>query len=254
MIKTYTYILLLALLCTSNAHAQTVAIDPTETGGAFSLHSNDASHPCISDAQYDEIDRACNESRHRLGLDQTGQRQTTATSLSWPLQMANGLDDCSYYFVSAYVDEDSTAGIKDWHCGTNTYDGHRGTDIAIFPYPFYKMDHDQVEVIAAAAGTILFKSDTTVYDKNCAGNSAQANYIVIQHADGTYAYYFHMKHNSVTTKTVGQTVAVGEHLGIVGSSGNASGPHLHFEVRTSTGNTAFKDPWSGSCNHLNASS
>jgi len=44
---------------------------------------------------------------------------------------------------------------------SNTYDGHHGTDIAIWPYSFYKMDNNQIEVIAAAAGTITQKMMVT---------------------------------------------------------------------------------------------
>ncbi len=81
-----------------------------------------------------------------------------------------------------------------------------------------------------------------------------ANSIIIQHADGTYALYWHMKNGSVTSKTVGQTVEVGEYLGVVGSSGSSSGPHLHFEIRTSAASNSYKDPFSGTCNLLNATS
>ena len=245
------YTCLWFLSFTQTSRAQLLTADPTETGGPYPLSANSETSPCISESQYDYIRSQCDLNIARLGLTPAGAR--SAVSLSWPLRQANGLQDCGYYRISAYVDEDSTAGIKDWNCGSNTYNSHRGTDIATYPYPFYKMDNDQVEVIAAAPGTILFKSDTS-FDKNCNGSSNQANFAVVQHSDGTLAYYFHMKKHSVTTKTVGQTVALGEDLGVVGSSGDASGPHLHFEVRTSTANTDYKDPWSGSCNHLNANS
>jgi murein DD-endopeptidase MepM/ murein hydrolase activator NlpD len=81
------------------------------------------------------------------------------------------------------------------------------------------MDNNLVEVIAAAPGTILAVHDGE-FDRNCTSNSLTANYIMIQHADGSQALYWHMKNVSVTTKTVGQTVTAGEHLGVVGSSGS----------------------------------
>jgi hypothetical protein len=115
------------------------------------------------------------------------------------------------------------------------------------------MDNNQVEVIAAAAGTIIQKADGN-FDRNCASNTMTANSIIIQHADGTYALYWHMKSNSVTSKVVGQTVVQGEYLGIAGSSGSSSGPHLHFEIRTGSTSTTYKDPFSGPCNTLNANS
>src|SRR6185369_4402412 len=53
---------------------------------------------------------------------------------------------------------------------------------------------------------------------------------------------------------IGQPVAAGDYLGIVGSSGSASGPHLHFEVWSGSTVATRIDPYSGSCNLLNASS
>lgn len=215
---------------------------------------NDASHPCISDAMYQIIEQRCSTNVHALGLDHLGSQRNNPVALNWPLRMANGLSDNSYYIISAYVDQDQSSGSsKDWNCGANTYDTHRGTDICTYPYPFYKMDNNQVEVVAAAGGIIIDKHDGE-FDKNCVHSNAQANYIVIEHADGTFANYFHMKKNSLTSKNIGESVAVGEYLGVVGSSGDANGPHLHFEVRTANSTSAYKDPFAGGCNSLNTTS
>jgi murein DD-endopeptidase MepM/ murein hydrolase activator NlpD len=255
MIKVSTSIcLVLGCLISYTAPAQNVNEDVQESGGEYPIVVNDAAHPCISPAEYERIASECAANRHRLGLDRIPKKAESTPLFEWPLRMANGLNDCSYYLISAYVDEDTTAThIKDWHCGTVTYDGHLGTDIATFPYPFYKLDNNLVEVIAAAPGTIMNKVDGNT-DKNCAANSLTANYIVIQHADGSAAYYFHMKKNSLTSKAVGQTVAMGEYLGVVASSGDATGPHLHFEVRTALYGPVVVDPWAGTCNIHNAAS
>ena len=222
-------------------------------GGSYSLEINSAEHPCISAQEYEWIEKRCAENIQLLGLT-NNERGTNSTTLSFPLKPATALTDCGYYHVSAGVDQNTATGaIKDYNCGTATYDGHGGTDFSIWPYNFYKMDNNLVEVIAAAPGTILYKSDGH-FDKYCASNSDTANYIIIRHADGSQANYFHMKKNSVTTKTVGQTVVTGEHLGFVGSSGNSSGPHLHFEVWSGSTSATRIDPFSGACNTLNANS
>jgi hypothetical protein len=57
-----------------------------------------------------------------------------------------------------------------------------------------------------------------------------------------------MKNGSTTTKNVGDMVAVGEYLGIVGSSGISTIPHLHFEVLTDETFSVVVDPYLGSCN------
>lgn len=215
---------------------------------------NDAQHPCITPQEYSVLNEQVNHNLKILGLDKSVHRNSLTTALIWPLQLSTGFSQCEYHFIGAYVDQNTaTTAIQDYDCGTNTYDGHHGTDIAIWPYSFYKMDNNQVEVIAAAAGTIIQKNEGN-FDRNCGSNSLTANSIIIQHSDGTYALYWHMKKNSLTSKTVGETVSTGEYLGVVGSSGSSSGPHMHFEIWTGTTAATYKDPFSGACNLLNASS
>ncbi|WP_030801705.1 M23 family metallopeptidase [Streptomyces sp. NRRL S-337] len=58
---------------------------------------------------------------------------------------------------------------------------------------------------------------------------AYGNAIVIQHANGVYTQYAHL---SAIQVHVGQQVGAGQQIGLSGSTGNSTGPHLHFEVRT----------------------
>ncbi len=215
---------------------------------------NTSANPCISEEEYQLLQAECFTNIKNLGLDKVARKSTAATLLNWPLRGGNGLKEKDYHFIGAYVDHNKTVGaIKDYNCESNTYDGHQGTDIAIWPFGLYKMDNNHVEVIAAAAGTIVQKADGN-FDKNCGKNALTANSIIIQHADGTYALYWHMKKNSVTTKKVGDAVIAGEYLGVVGSSGSSSGPHLHFEIRKTLAQTDYQDPFAGSCNLINANS
>lgn len=249
--------ILLLLICFSpgNLNSQDlVAASKNEALVEYPGLVNDAHNPCISAGEYQILNEQCAENCKRLGLTKNVTLNTVSTSLIWPVRPAGNLNDCGYYFIGAYVDQNTAAGaIKDFNCGTNTYDTHRGTDIAIWPYGFYKMDNSQVAVIAAAAGTIIQRADGN-FDRNCSSNNLTANSIIIQHADGSQAFYWHMKKNSVTSKTVGQTVVAGEFLGMVGSSGSASGPHLHFEVHSGATAASYQDPFSGACNTLNANS
>lgn len=215
---------------------------------------NNSHFPCISSEEYAALEIQCAANIRILGLDKSLLKNRQTTSLIWPLKAAEGFTDCDFYFIGAYVDQNTSLGLKqDYDCGSNTYDGHHGTDITLWPYGFYKMDNNQVEVIAAAAGTIIQKEDGN-FDRNCAANNLTANSIIIQHADGSRALYWHMKKNSLTNKVLGQTVAQGEYLGVVGSSGSSSGPHLHFEVWSGSSNTTYIDPYSGICNTINNTS
>ncbi|MDF9814830.1 M23 family metallopeptidase [Streptomyces sp. SPB162] len=67
----------------------------------------------------------------------------------------------------------------------------------------------------------------TVVDAGWGG--AYGNNIVIKHASGTYTQYGHLSKIEVS---VGQTVSTSQEIGRSGSTGNSTGPHLHFEART----------------------
>lgn len=63
--------------------------------------------------------------------------------------------------------------------------------------------------------------------------------VVIRHADGRYSQYAHLSAISVRD---GQSVGGGQRIGRSGSTGNSTGPHLHFEVRTGPGFGTDIDP------------
>ncbi|MFB7243727.1 peptidase [Streptomyces populi] len=65
--------------------------------------------------------------------------------------------------------------------------------------------------------------------------------VVIRHADGRYTQYGHLSAISVRA---GQSVVAGQRIGRSGSTGNSTGPHLHFEVRTGPGFGSDIDPMS----------
>ncbi len=178
----------------------------------------------------------------------------TATSFGFPLRQAPGFNDPGFYGISNFVDVDPTTGAKDFNCGIRTYDAHAGTDFFTVPFWWKKKNENAVEIVAAADGIIVAKAQTRP-DTVCANCPAGApddcfkwNAVYLKHADGTISMYGHMKQNSLTSKVVGDAVSKGEFLGIVGSSGNSSGPHLHFEVWQDDTFTNLLDPWGGTCN------
>ncbi|MFJ9682820.1 peptidoglycan DD-metalloendopeptidase family protein [Streptomyces sp. NPDC101194] len=68
---------------------------------------------------------------------------------------------------------------------------------------------------------------------------AYGNQVVIKHADGHYSQYGHLSSISVSA---GQSVSTGQQIGLSGATGNATGPHLHFEVRTGPAYGSDIDP------------
>lgn len=65
-------------------------------------------------------------------------------------------------------------------------------------------------------------------------NYSYGNYVIINHHDGTYTLYAHGQAGSICVSP-GQKVEQGQQIMRVGSTGNSSGPHLHFEVRVAPG-------------------
>lgn len=233
-------------------HAQSINTIEDGQGAEYIAGNNDAANPCITAEQYRVIEQRCEDNIRLLGINTFVEKGANPPALQWPLAAASGFADCGFHFIGAFVDQNTASGsIQDFNCESNTYDGHHGTDIATWPYSFYKMDHSSVEIHAAAAGTIIDKHDGE-FDRNCGSNNLTANYVIIQHADGSRILYWHMKNGAVTTVAIGQPVAAGDYLGVVGSSGSSSGPHVHFEVWAGSTGSSYNDPYSGNCNLLNA--
>jgi len=153
----------------------------------------------------------------------------------------------SDYWMVNFMDEDTTpVKIKDYQCGNYTYDGHEGTDFVI--RSFAKMDSG-VYVVAACDG-VVFKVVDGLYDRNKISdkNKKLGNYIAIDHGDSLYAYYAHLRKFSAFVKS-GDSVKKGQKIGLVGSSGNSSDPHLHFELYLGQ---KLVNPFVGNCNRTKA--
>lgn len=100
------------------------------------------------------------------------------------------------------------------------------------------------QVVAIAAGKVISAVDNGCggshiggspacpYGKSCkAANIGYANYIMIEHYDGTYSVYGHLKTGSFTVHE-GDVVEQGTPIAQTGAAGKATGPHLHLEIRT----------------------
>lgn len=174
--------------------------------------------------------------------------------LKWPVRKAISVAANEVEFLSQHVDQDTGGGILDWNCGTRTYDGHNGTDIGVGPYPWYQMRRDEGIAVAAAPGVIVEIVDNFP-EESCDTNQKDGNVVVVQHDDGSYAAYAHIRTGSATHRSVGDPVYVGEYIGVIGSSGISSGPHLHFHVGffetvNNVEQFVYQDPWDGACNNI----
>lgn len=131
-----------------------------------------------------------------------------------------------------YVDHDRTKGSKDYACGNQSYDTHKGTDFMIRSF---RELQGGVIVRAAANGVVMGTRDG-MKDKDFRRIPAEqlkgkecGNGIRINHGQGWYTQYCHLRKNSVRVKKA-QKVQKGDIIGFVGNSGRAQFPHLHFQV------------------------
>src|SRR5919202_706676 len=156
--------------------------------------------------------------------------QPSAPFLSLPLDRM--------YTISAFFDHDApflqTNGSIVTYRGdqrtTLAYGGHTGWGYAAKP---------PAPVLAAASGTVVFTGNA---DDNCGAKA-----VIIDHGNGYRTLYWHL--SELLAKP--GPVARGDKIGIVGSSGCATGPHLHFQVEFLGRDTdpygwcgpTGKDPW-----------
>lgn len=100
-----------------------------------------------------------------------------------------------------------------------SYPGHTGVDVNI--------NVVGKNVVAVKSGTVVIS--TALRNSNGTYRS-YGEYVVINHHDGTMTLYAHMLSGSRKVE-YGDTVVQGQILGTVGSTGNSTGTHLHFEVK-----------------------
>ena len=212
-----------------------------------------APHADRPDAAFEaRFQQAIEANIRALGLDRQPVEKN-ASALIHPLLPGAPFAQADRHGVSGFVDLNPAFPnyVRDYSCGTRTYDtaagyNHAGTDYFITPFPWQTMAQGTVQVRAAAPGTLVAKLDGR-HDRNCTWEPpTEANAVAIRHADGTVGRYLHLKRGSVTSKAVGASIAAGEVLGLVGSSGISKGPHLHFELSNALGQTI--DPHTGQCN------
>lgn len=156
--------------------------------------------------------------------DQQGSSGSTTTTTTRPSSGSGGVISLTYP-----VPLQTTIT-----CAFGAYTGHSGAD---FSCPTGS------SVVAAESGTVIISADL----KNADGSyRSYGRYIVIRHdkktASGDTVYTLYA-HNSVRLVSEGEYVEKGQQIAKSGSTGNSTGPHCHFEVRTpSSAYASCKNP------------
>ncbi|MFR9800499.1 peptidoglycan DD-metalloendopeptidase family protein [Streptomyces sp. MS06] len=97
--------------------------------------------------------------------------------------------------------------------------------------------HTGVDFVVPSGTSLKAVAGGTVVSAGWGG--AYGNQVVIKLHDGYYAQYAHLSQLSVSA---GQTVSAGQQIGLSGATGNVTGPHLHFEIRTTPNYGSDVDP------------
>lgn len=217
-----------------------VGMAPGQVVGGFvdggPLGEVPAGHSCIT-----QVERAAVDAQVQAYLQAHGQTESAGAGCGtfdfYP--MAGRL--AGELWIHNYVDLDLAIGpILDWNCRDFTYDGHLGSDTQIRSFAEQLIG---VPIYAACDGTVVAVQDGHP-DMNTVPAGQPTNYVIVDHGNGRMAYYWHLKNGSVLP-SVGQAVVAGEQIGLTGSSGNSTYPHLHFEVKD--GGSVF-EPFTGPCN------
>lgn len=126
-------------------------------------------------------------------------------------------------------------------CAFNGYPGHKGCDFSTGGTTGHK-------IVAVDSGMVIVSKDITCDRSTCkksyhgSGYCSYGRYIVIMHdkpnKNGETVYTLYA-HNSSRSVSEGQHVNKGQQIALSGSTGNSTGPHLHFEVRL--GNGSYSD-------------
>jgi murein DD-endopeptidase MepM/ murein hydrolase activator NlpD len=142
---------------------------------------------------------------------------------SWILGAQNAKHDDSYIYRFPFA-PGSSYRVSQGFNGKTTHFGHSQ----------YAIDFAMnigTKIYAARDGKVAkTKSDSNI---NGIGRefSKYGNFVTIEHSDGTFATYYHLKQHGTAVK-VGDAVQRGDFLAYSGNTGYSSGPHLHFAVFT----------------------
>jgi len=230
---------------------------------------------CVTEANYQEFLKPILEqnisklrSEGKINFENDAKLADGTVPLSWPLRMTGDYKDIDgvndYFVITNFADLNHDEYYRlDWKCATydnaRNYDQHNGADILPYPYPWQMMEDESIDIVAAADGEVIYMYDGNFMDRNCDtphifnyepfNAGYYGNFIALLHSDNSITVYAHMKNGTVANLEPGDNVEVGQYLGKLGSSGNSSAPHLHFEVRPCEA-CSYIEPWfdAGGCN------
>lgn len=202
----------------------------------------------IADAKQAELD----ELERRIGVTTAALEEVSVQITSAERELdtmqaeANRLDQQVRDLTRQYQQQQAAAASNYSGGGTKTVSGiaftwptasHNITSAygyRIHPISGVRKMHTGIDIGAGYGSTIVAAASGTVIQVNLplpgrnTGGTSYGNYLIINHGNGITTLYAHCRNIYVSS---GQTVSRGQKIAEVGSTGNSTGPHLHFEVR-----------------------
>ena len=135
-----------------------------------------------------------------------------AFSPVWPCQNARYISTMYRYW--------NGGNVKNHSCKSNMYNGFD---------------------IAGSSGDPIYAIESGTVVEKVSSSTGFGNYVIIEHANGLRSLYAHMKYAACVNK--GDTVTRGQTIGYMGTTGNSTGNHLHFEVYNPSNHGQVINPW-----------
>lgn len=220
--------------------SEVLCIQPVDVAGGTELRAtNNAPFPITVDFDLTPINMRLVANGGEHWVLQPGQSETLAR-----LQVSDPAKPADYRYRTSWARGDYRVQHDDNYvyrlpyqrgfgfAVTQSYNGefsHHGDSS-------YAVDFAMPEgtpIVAAREGVVVgVRADSTVGGPDRRYEDA-ANYVVIQHADGTFAEYLHLQPHGVRVG-LGERVDRGQVIGLSGNTGFSGGPHLHFMVSGAT--------------------
>jgi len=130
--------------------------------------------------------------------------------------------DCSVFPAAA-----QSPYILPWNVGeTHIANPHAAWDTGAQIYAYDLGMPIGTQVLAIRDGTVIRVFESSPNNDHTLGHE---NYVIVEHADGTFARYVHLTTDGALV-SVGDSVVQGEVIALSGNSGNSRGPHTHLDV------------------------
>jgi hypothetical protein len=179
--------------------------------------------------------------RHGAKLTASGAVTATATEPApldlYPVAGMFGRD----LYIPYFVDVNPASGAKlDFNCSDFTFDGHDGND------PYVRSFREQdigVPIFSPRAAVVGTTHDGEEDHNVIADNTKKPNFVILHLNDGTQMIFNHLRKDSITVKQ-GDRIAAGTQIGLVGSSGSSTAPHVHIGMSF---NEKDIEPFAGPC-------